>query len=135
MSLVTLTQPQGGDIKESEDIKMKNEYMDKLIQEAQESGIVHGRGTLYALRAYHHPELVDGVLVVNDLGFDSTIKDMMATFEAAGINELIITDHSSALMVCLHTILTRGWTITGTYTKEPEDKWDRKEYGLRIQRL
>ena len=49
----------------------------------------------------------------------------------AGIDELIITDHSTALMESLCIMIQHGWQVIGTY--EAINKWGDTRHGLRIR--
>ena len=55
------------------------------------------RGEGSAIRAYRFGSWTDdGILIVDDLDFAQYVGDMMDAFMTAGIDELIITDSSTA---------------------------------------
>ena len=90
------------------------------------------RGEGNAIRAYRFGDWTeDGILIVDDLDFAQYVGDMMDAFMTAGIDELIITDHSTALMKSLCIMIQHGWQVIGTY--EATDKWGDTRHGLRIR--
>ena len=90
------------------------------------------RGERNAIRAYRFGDWTeDGILIVDDLDFAQYVGDMMDTFMTAGIDELIITESSTALMESLCIMIQHGWQVTGTY--EDTDKWGDTRHGLRIR--
>ena len=90
------------------------------------------RGEGNAIRAYRFREWAeDGTLIVNDLDFAQYVGDMIDAFMTAGIDELIITESSTALLESLCIIIKHGWQVVGTY--EGTDKWGDTRQGLRIR--
>ncbi len=90
------------------------------------------RGEANAIRAYRFGEWTDdGILIVDDLDFAQYVGDMMDAFMTAGIDELIITDSSTALMESLCIMIRHGWQVIGTY--ETTNKWGDTRHGLRIR--
>ncbi len=91
------------------------------------------RGACNAIRAYRFGDWTDdGILIVDDLDFAQYVGDMMDAFMTAGIDELIITESSTALMESLCIMIQHGWQIIGTYAAT--DKWGDTRHGLRIRR-
>lgn len=90
------------------------------------------RGEGNAIRAYRFGEWAeDGTLIVNDMDFAQYVGDMIDAFMTAGIDELIITESSTALLESLCIIIKHGWQVVGTY--EDTDKWGDTRQGLRIR--
>lgn len=90
------------------------------------------RGEDNAIRAYRFGSWTDdGILIVDDLDFAQYVGDMMDAFMTAGIDELIITESSTALMESLCIMIQHGWQVIGTY--EATDKWGDTRHGLRIR--
>ena len=110
-------------------MKNTNNYFEEMIANKTQPAT---RGECNAIRAYRFGDWTeDGILIVDDLDFAQYVGDMMDAFMTAGIDELIITESSTALMESLCIMIQRGWQVIGTY--EATDKWGDTRHGLRIR--
>ena len=73
---------------------INDSFEEKIINKCEPAT----RGERNAIRAYRFGDWTeDGILIVDDLDFAQYVGDMMDTFMTAGIDELIITESSTAL--------------------------------------
>ena len=107
---------------------INDSFEEKIINKCEPA--THGERN--AIRAYRFGDWTeDGILIVDDLDFAQYVGDMMDTFMTAGVDELIITESSTALMESLCIMIQHGWQVIGTY--EATDKWGDTRHGLRIR--
>lgn len=86
-------------------------------------------GKISAYRAWQESErLGEDILIVRELPWevDSGAADFVLTLIAAGIQDFVVTDSSTALMRMLHKLSACGCRIVGLWKKEAtgnEEDW------------
>ena len=120
---------------EAEDDTEGMEIARQKVIELRKNGFQTTRGEWIAINAYtRNGRTEDGMIVVNDFGFDYDADDLLAVFEQLGVTEFLVTDSSTALMGWLINAMARGWHVAGAATIPDKNSFEDYKKALCIKK-
>lgn len=106
-------------LKEKDVLIISNDWKGVAAWNAREEQypFPYSRGETTALRAWTSSVRNNtGIYEVTDLPWKEDVSDFVKTIRKAGITEIVVTDHSTALMDGLHALAGENIHIVSTYT-------------------
>lgn len=110
------------------------EYFTALRKAARDGSTKITMGQMYALRAWEESKEVGlSTIEVRELPWGSQIKNgemkvFVDTMREAGVDEITVTETSTALMEIIHALVAEGATIEGVSTIDRGSEWSRCAY-------
>lgn len=95
-----------------------NEFLEKPMDYASEVNYA-----IRHLRCAYRDTKANGweVLVIRDIGFAEDAVDMVNAMKLFHVDDVLVTDRSTAVMAYLTTLVENGWRVVGTSTVKAND--------------
>lgn len=109
-------------------------YFTALGKAAREGATKLAYGQMYALRAWEESQRAGlSIIEVRELPWGSQIRDgqmkvFVDTMREAGVDEITVTESSTALMEIIHALVDEGATIEGVSTVDRGKEWSQHTY-------
>lgn len=116
--------------------KRVTEYFERIRELAAEDYSRVGRGVQAALEAYSFTiNRKSSEFECNDLPWTTDMSDFVKTLREAGLETIVVTETSTALLENLHKLAAQGCTVEGLCTVTRPDFWGKPEDvpGIRVR--
>ena len=116
--------------------KRVTEYFERIRELAAEDYSRVGRGVQAALEAYSFTiNRQSSEFECNDLPWTTNMVDFVKALREAGLETIVVTETSTALLENLHKLAAQGCTVEGLCTVTRPDFWCKPEDvpGIRVR--
>ena len=116
--------------------KRVTEYFERIRELAAEDYSRVGRGVQAALEAYSFTlSRKSSEFECNDLPWTTNMVDFVKALREAGLETIVVTETSTALLENLHKLAAQGCTVEGLCTVTRPDFWGKPEDvpGIRVR--